>query len=166
MRTGTRAFDLALALALVSAAALAATPAGCRRAPLRSCGDRLGGVWREVGDEPSTAPRHWHIVDDGRSVHLFPLWDTTRLPDGSKTPVGGRGPVLSPLRVELERQGGTLAGRASARIVLPGASCERAFPVSIRACAGAELELDGLAPLPVSCDGAPVSGGKVHLVRE
>jgi hypothetical protein len=106
--------------------------AACHERPpaIASCRDPLGGVWRE-----HEGVRRYHILDDGKIVALFPMWDTTRLPDGGKP----ARPARSPLRIELQRAGGegdgdALDGKRSFRLTTDEGTCSVAAPVSLRSC--------------------------------
>lgn len=62
--------------AAVGYCVLAASGCSEARAPVRSCGDDLGGVW-------SDGERRWHALDMRRSVELYPMYDSAETPEQS-----------------------------------------------------------------------------------
>ena len=159
------------ALALLALAACREPPP-----PLTSCADSLEGVWRTT-DAP---PRRYHILDHGATVEAFPMWDTTRLADGRKAvlppdPDAALAdtdlPVRSPVRIQLDRRGETVAGTASYRLRAGGRDCTVSGPARLTACAGASAvlstRLPGTGAAEADCAAAaPGNWSDVPLVRE
>lgn len=155
-------------VALVALVVLVVLVAGCRPAPppLGSCADALDGVWVAEADPA----QRFHVLDRGRPALLVvPLWDTSRPPGGDKLAPGA--PVLTPLRIELRRDGERVAGTASFRLTRDGApSCVVSGPAGLRGCAGTRatlaLPFSPTAP-PLDCAGAPPSAAvDVPMRRE
>ena len=146
---------------LPTLAVLVALAPACRRAPdVDSCREPLGGVWLArpdgtvpaaplVGDERLA----FDVRDDGKSIALYPLWDSSR-PPGGKTPLAtdpSAPPArlsLSPWRITLGRAGDIAVGTISWRVTQSGRSCQLEQPARLSACRerNAVLELT-LAPV-------------------
>jgi hypothetical protein len=156
----------AAAALLIAAVAVTA----CDGRPLRSCDQSihdLPGVWTVEG---SNGGRRYQLLGRDRApgVDLFPLWDTTRLPDGAKAvlptdPAEAARidlPVLSPLRIQLGRvDKDQLSGIVSQRVTRRGLTCTMSAAARLHGCAGdrATLTLDPL-PSPMELDPATCAG--------
>ncbi len=115
----------------------------CRETPpsIDSCADPVGGVWRDP------AGRGFHILDHGREVDVFPMWDTTapgQGPPGATTPKPQLtaeppgAPVRSPVRILLhERSPQAIAGTMSVRVD----RCTVTSRALLGACHGRTAEL-------------------------
>jgi hypothetical protein len=131
--------------------------AACSREPaLRSCADRLAGVWHDP------AGRRWALVDRGAALEIYPLFDDSR-------PEGDPRIVVAPRWLELSRAERALTGTVH-RIYMRGAdACEAAVPVRVTSCAGSELELELADPTPPTafapCAWVPVEPARTERWR-
>jgi hypothetical protein len=163
---------VALYQARVRVVLLLALLAGCQkpRDALTSCDDKMGGIWRAPDG------RRYHFLDSSDRVEGYPLWDSSRLPDGTKPMLAGDPsapppPVWhSPSRLLLFRKDGALAGKGHLRRTEAGKRpCEVKWPVSVDGCSGAQAVLHervvvGIEPGCVTTLSADDS--LVPLVRE
>jgi hypothetical protein len=158
-----RAAALVLAVAALSA---------CGDGPeIRSCTESirlLPGVW--VVEQPGREGQRYQILrrDRGPGVDVYALWDTTRLPDGTKAvlptdPAEAARvdlPVLSPLRIQLDAVGrDEVAGTISQRVTRRGRTCTVSASARLHHCAGdrAIFTHDPL-PSPMDLDPATCAG--------
>ena|SRR5688572_25553543 len=137
--------------------------AACRPEPPRldSCADPLGGVWRDSGG------RGFHVLDRGREVDVFPMWDTSA-PDhglpGARTPKPRFGaetaetPARSPVRILLtERSPAAVAGTVGVRV----GRCQVSSRATLSNCRNGAVELgfeEEPAVNPLTC--APIDGAQ------
>lgn len=129
--------------------ALALLVAACRETPadLADCNGDVAGVWRDQHG------RRYHLWDERKAIEVFPMWDTSVLDGGVKTAP----PILSPLRIRLERTEGHVSQRVDGCVVKRRAA--------LGACRGRSAVLD-LETGPLAC-GAPPSGSiRLELHRE
>jgi hypothetical protein len=106
----------------------AAIAVGCRRDPVTSCADDLGGMW-ESGSQA------WHLLDDGRAVEIDPLF--------ADAPPGA-----APRVADLVREGDGLAGTLHRMYVDRDTVCDARVPIRIAACRAGELEVVVSDPAP------------------
>ncbi|MBL9018182.1 MAG: hypothetical protein JNL83_28605 [Myxococcales bacterium] len=117
--------------------------------PISSCADDLGGAWRaETGER-------WMIVDVGRRLEVYPLFDDTKLP-GVTLEVGPRAIDLDSEHGDVKRRFGPCTGTA---------------PAHLTSCAGDALELvlaDPAPPIRVSpcAFGRPASSHRERWTRD
>jgi hypothetical protein len=119
----------------LGAAALGGLVLGCADPPLRSCADPLDGVWRGGGEA-------YHVVDHGRGVEIYAMFDTTRPPTGDKR---SSDEVYAPVVFDLTRAappgGARLAGTRSQRVTRGAKVCSIELPAEIAACGGGRITL-------------------------
>lgn len=142
-----RATALALALAVL---------VGCDRpAPVRDCGDDLGGVWRGPDGR-------WQAIDRRRAIELYPI---DREPTAALPP----GVVSAPSVIDLTRAGLTLAGSISRRYERGASFCKVATPIAAITCGAGRLTLTIAPPPPPAdwstCEAPPTSSTIVVLER-
>lgn len=102
-------------------AAVAVCTACERRAPIDSCAQNLHGVYA------TPAGARWMLLDNGRTLELFPLFDDT-VPDGA------------PRVIDLAR-GDKLTGHVKRRFMQRATACEARAPVTVTACKANALQL-------------------------
>ena len=125
---------------------------GCsRRAPIGSCDDDLGGVYRPEGGDRGA---RWMVLDRGAKLEVYPLFaDADGPPDL----------VAAPRMIELARPAVGVASGAAGRTGLEGTlrrrymrraqRCDARVPVHVTRCAGDTLELvlaDAVPPVELA----------------
>lgn len=129
---------IARSLLVATLALAAAALAACRERPpsIDSCAGPLGGVWRDTGG------RGYHILDRGREVEIFPMWDTTAPKPPLVEGVVPTEDVRSPLRIVLgNRTPAGLTGTTSVRITRGAKTCTFTAPATLAACRGRSADL-------------------------
>jgi hypothetical protein len=110
--------------------------AACHREPaIESCGDSIGGMWRDAQG------RRWAVVDHGTRVEAYPDWPDTALPPGAAPDL-----EVAPRVVDLERRGDQLLGAVHRRFMKGADICDPAVAIRVRACRGRTLELEYAEP--------------------
>ncbi|MBK9031352.1 MAG: hypothetical protein IPL61_08445 [Myxococcales bacterium] len=146
----------ALIVAAPMAALIVAALAGCQRAPVRTCDDDLGGVWRGADGD-------YQLLDSRGRLELYPLHDELPrdLPPGV---------VAAPAVVDLARAGAAPPSGTVTRRYERGAQfCRVSRPARLRRCADARLELEVTRPTPpvdwTACTAAPGPPIVIELAR-
>ena len=121
-------------------ALLAIALAGCSSPPpIERCADSLAGTWRPEGADGGG---EWMLLDHGRTVEGYPLFDDSR-------PAGGdAGLEVAPRAIDLARAGDRLEGEVSRRYMRGSERCVVKVPLHVLACTGATLELVLSDPSP------------------
>ncbi len=140
-------------------AALAAAlmlAAGCERtAPLGSCADDLGGVWRT--DDGAV---QWQVRDRGVRLDAYPL--TKELPPAPP------GTIAAPSMIDLQRKNGEVGGTVVRRWHRGGETCIVRAPARVRGCRDDRLTLTlESTSAPADWKSCQASGGPAttHLLR-
>ncbi len=120
---------------------------------MTSCADNLGGAWKTEAGE------RWMILDSGRALEAYPLFDDTKRP-GATLEVG-------PRAIDLARQEGDVKRRFGSA----GITCIAKAPAHLTSCTGDTLELvlaDPDPPISFSpCAlGRPASSHRERWVRD
>jgi hypothetical protein len=132
--------------AAAAAAATALAASACRRTPpeVASCRDPLAGVWlaRTDGVVPGAPLRGdeqlgFDLREEGGSLAIYPLWDTSRPPGGKSGAV-----ALSPWRIVLTRAGEAAVGTISWRTTQAGHTCLVKQPARLSGCHNRDAVLD------------------------
>ncbi|MDX2086393.1 MAG: hypothetical protein SFX73_01030 [Kofleriaceae bacterium] len=120
---------------MIRAAALAAlfATAACSSAGPATCDD-LRGVWRTEG-----SGARWMILDQGRSLEGYPLFDDSAPVPGLET---------APRVLDLVRDDGDLRGEIKRRFMRGADVCLAKVPARVTACTGTTLELVLADPVP------------------
>jgi hypothetical protein len=156
-------------------AALVVIAAACRpTAPaLDSCADDLGGVWRVDGaTTPSGEPRRYHVIDLGRAIELYPMFDDSVLSPADRKETTADAAIVAPAAFDLARSSGGafLVGTQTRRFMRGAASCVEHGPARLHDCAGDRATLDQAALAPPTdwdrCTPAPAIPDPWVLHRE
>ena len=123
---------------------------GCQRAPVASCADDLGGVWRGPAGR-------YQLLDSRARLELYPLF--AELPAGLPP-----GVVAAPAVIDLTRAEAALPTGTMTRRYERGARfCRVSTPARLIGCGGARLTLTVIPPPPpvdwercVADAGAPI----------
>ena len=98
--------------------------------PVTSCASSLAGTWR------SDTGERWTLIDNGKTIEAYPLFDDTRRP-GVTAEVGAR-------TIDLARERGSVKRRFTSAT----ATCFAAAPARLVSCANDTLELVLADPAP------------------
>lgn len=103
-----------------------------------SCRDSLSGVW--LGNElsPGGERLRFHVLDHGKHVEIYPMFDDSYGPDGQKT---GSDAVYTPAVLHLDRIGQTLVGKRTYHAMYRDKVCAFSHEAAIRACRDDNLQL-------------------------
>lgn len=159
MRTGST--TIALAAAIVAACSAApSTPGPAADGACRS----LDGRWRIVTADSEHVPPSWQDgafdvregkdrATGGRTVSLYPLWDSSLDEAGQKPPLDAPPPVTtrSPFRIALAPAPDALVGALSFSVRRGAEHCALSRPASARCATDGSLELTvGLPEIDVA----------------
>ena len=131
---------------MIKAAALLLVAACGGAEPVTSCASALGGTWLSESGE------RWMIVDTGKALEIYPLFDDTKLP-GVTLEIGGR-------TIDLARERGAVKRRFTSGV----GTCFATAPAHLVSCANDTLELVlSDPPLPIAF--APCAFGRPEPSR-
>lgn len=156
-------------------AAAAIAVAACRPAPpaLTSCADDLGGVWRVDGGDtitPSGEPRRYHVVELGRAIEIYPMFDDSLLAADDRKATTADALIVAPAAFDLTRAGDALAGTQARRFARGADACTLRTPARLHGCAADRATLELTPPSPPAdwtrCAPTPAAPITWTLVRE
>ncbi len=129
-----------------AALAIACFATACRPAPpsLASCADDLSGVWRADDTTPSGEPRRYHVIELGRAIEMYPMFDDSVLDPRDRKLTTPDAVIVAPSAFDLSRSsdGGTLIGAQTRRFARGASSCVLHSPARIATCAGDRITLE------------------------
>jgi hypothetical protein len=122
-----------------------------RRAPITACSDDLRGVYAVLPapgvpgatQHPDAAVR-WMVLDNRRSLEVYPLFDDTVEPAPGLAP----GLEIAPRYFDLHRTPDGLVGEVRRRYLRGSERCDARAPARILACTSDTLELELADPTP------------------
>lgn len=121
--------------------------------PVTSCASNLAGAWRSESNE------RWMILDLGKALEAYPLFDDTKLP--------GVTYEIGPRVIDLAREQGDVKRRFGSA----GTTCIAKAPAHLVRCEGETLELVLADPAPpITFDpcgfGRPVPSHRERWTRD